>query len=97
MHSTGAAPGLTWVPHTVDGATGAPGGPAPVPADDELPDPGELLELLSDAPRMTPAATSAAPTVAQPTQAMWVLTHRQERRASRHGSGPVLSCWSFRT
>jgi hypothetical protein len=47
-----------------------------------------VLELVSDAPRMTPTAISAAPTEAQPIQAIWVVIHRHERRAGhRRGGG----------
>ena len=78
MHRPG--PGAAWkVPHTVSGAGGM-GGPG-------------LPELVSDAPRMTPPTTRAAPTETQPTQARCVRTHRRQpagwrgRDAWRRGLG----------
>src|SRR5579863_10260880 len=61
MHSVWLATSL--VPQTVCGAIGGR--------------PVELPELVSEAPRMTPPTTRAAPTEIQPTQARCVLTHRR--------------------
>ena len=58
MHRSG--PEAAWDgPHTVCGAAGGGGS-------------GVLPELVSDAPRMTPPTTRAAPTETQPTQARCV-------------------------
>ena len=76
MHRSG--PERAWtVPHTGPAATGIGGG------GDGLP------ELVSDAPRMTPLTTSAAPTETQPTQARWLRSHCRQPRAGRDDAGPV--------
>src|SRR5580693_2526892 len=79
MHRPG--PGAAWdVPHTVCGAAGRGGGAV-----------AGLPELVSEAPRMTPPTTRAAPTETQPTQAICVLTHRCHRgQVPGPGSGRCL-------
>src|SRR6266700_2628904 len=73
MHAAGPPPPWPDEPHTVFGAGGGTGSP---PLDDAA-GPGEL-ELLSAEPRMTPITTRAAPTEAQPAQAMCARSHRRQ-------------------
>ena len=79
MHRPGPEPGWT-VAHTVSGGTGIGGGP---------PEDVGVLELLSDAPRITPVTTRAAPTETQPTQARWLRSHCRQPPACRDEAGPV--------
>ena len=53
----------------------------------ELPLGGGVLELVSDAPRMTPPTTRAAPTVIQPIQARRAPSHRRQPAPARAGWG----------
>src|SRR5215831_13338164 len=72
MHAPGAPPAWPDEPHTVGGAGGGEGSP---PLDDVA----GALEPLSAEPRMTPITTRAAPTQAQPAQAMCARSHRRQR------------------
>ena len=73
MHASGPPPAWPDAPHTLFGAGGGPpGGPPWL-------DPGLCeLEPLSAEPRMTPTTTRAAPTEAQPAQAMCARSHRRQ-------------------
>src|ERR1700751_3329979 len=69
MHASGPPPAWPDEPHT---DFGAGGGPPPGP------DAVSVLEPLSAEPRMTPTTTRAAPTEAQPAQAMCARSHRRQ-------------------
>ena len=73
MHAWGPPPAWPDEPHTVFGAGGGPPGGSP-----ELEAVLGVLELLSAEPRMTPTTTRAAPTEAQPAQAMCARNQRRQ-------------------
>src|SRR5262249_33274380 len=83
-------PGVPWPdePHTVSGGAGGPpaGRADPVVEDDGV-RLGEL-EPLSAAPRMTPTTTRAAPTEAQPAQAMCSRSQRRQREPRLPAGAP---------
>src|SRR5919201_4961469 len=84
-------------PHTVSGgAGGPPGGRAvdPVVGDERVW--LGALELLSAAPRMTPTTTRAAPTEAQPAQAMCSRSHRRQPEGPDAAPGGVRPCPGLR-
>src|ERR1700759_459156 len=80
MHPSGPPPAGPDEPHAFDGAGGRP------PGSPELEAGVGVLELLSAEPRMTPTTTRAAPTEAQPAQAMCART---QRRQPEPGCPPV--------
>src|SRR6266704_3464575 len=71
MHASGPPPAWPDEPHTVVGAGGRPPGSPELEA-------VSVLELLSAEPRMTPTTTRAAPTEAQPAQAMCARNQRRQ-------------------
>src|ERR1700751_1474378 len=79
MHASGPPPAWPDEPHPVFGAGGGPPGGPELP---ELEVESVVLELLSAEPRMTPTTTRAAPTEAQPAQAMCARSHRRQPEPS---------------
>src|SRR6266576_2236735 len=75
MHASGPPPAWPDEPHTVVGGGGPPGNP---PGRPEWEAGVGVLELLSAEPRMTPTTTRAAPTEAQPAQAMCARNQRRQ-------------------